>query len=106
MGGNFYVSDVNDNFQAVPITVTLSNGHSTTFTPTSDADSYRGFTTAVPITSLVLGAPGANRFSNMDNLTVGGVAAVPEPGTYAMMALGLAAIGGFVARRRKQDPAA
>lgn len=33
-------------------------------------------------------------------------APVPEPQTYAMMALGLAAIGGFVARRRKQDPAA
>lgn len=31
---------------------------------------------------------------------------VPEPGTYAMMALGLAAMGGFVARRRKQDQAA
>lgn len=31
---------------------------------------------------------------------------VPEPGTYAMMALGLAAMGGFVARRRKQGQAA
>ena len=31
---------------------------------------------------------------------------VPEPGTYAMMALGLAAMGGLVARRRKQDQAA
>jgi len=33
-------------------------------------------------------------------------APIPEPQTYVMMALGLAAIGGFVARRRKQDPAA
>jgi len=57
----------------------------------------------VPITSLVVGAPGTGLYSGLDNLTVG---VVPEPGTYAMMALGLAAIGGFAARRRKQDQAA
>ena len=103
VGGNFYATNQADAFQAVSITLTLSNGHVTTFTPTSVADSYRGFTTAVPITSLVVGAPGDLLYGGLDNLTVG---AVPEPGTYAMMALGLAAIGGFAARRRKQDQAA
>jgi hypothetical protein len=33
------------------------------------------------------------------------ITVVPAPGTYAMMALGLAAMGGLVARRRKQDQA-
>jgi len=55
---------------------------------------------------------GANG-SGIQSYQVGGTAvrlnvtaAIPEPQTYAMMALGLAAIGGFVARRRKQDQAA
>jgi hypothetical protein len=103
VGGDFYVTDFFDDFQPVSVTVTLSNGFSSTFLPVSAADSFRGVTTALPITSLTLSAPGASLYVGMDNLTVG---VVPEPGTYAMMALGLAAIGGFAARRRKQDQAA
>jgi hypothetical protein len=56
----------------------------------------------VPIVSLVMAAPGASRYNSLDNLTI--ATAVPEPGTYLMMALGLAAIG--VARvRASRQPA-
>ncbi|WP_310389988.1 PEP-CTERM sorting domain-containing protein [Roseateles sp.] len=103
VGGNFYATNISDVFQPVSITLTLSNGHVTTFMPTSPDNSYRGFTTALSITSLTLSAPGASLYVGMDNLTVG---AVPEPGTYAMMALGLAALGGFAARRHQQGQAA
>jgi len=50
----------------------------------------------------VMAAPGASRYNSLDNLTI--ATAVPEPGTYLMMALGLAAIG--VARvRASRQPA-
>jgi hypothetical protein len=89
VGGNFYATNIADAFQAVAITLTLSNGFTTTFTPTSAANSFRGFTTTVPIASLTLGAPGEARYVGMDNLTVG---AIPEPGTWMLMALGIGAL--------------
>jgi hypothetical protein len=100
VGGDFYATNFFDDFQSVAITVTLSNGSVTTVTPTSVATSFRGFTTALPITSLTLSAPGPGLYANMDNLTVGSV--ISEPGTYALMGLGLAALGAFAARQRKQ----
>jgi hypothetical protein len=82
---------------AVPVFLTLSDGTSTTFTPTSFADSFRGFTSNVGISSLTFGAPGAGRYATLDNFVVG--RAVPEPGTMAIMAVGLAGL--FAARRRR-----
>lgn len=38
----------------------------------------------------------------LNNITVEGVSAVPEPETYAMLLAGLGMIG-FMARRRKND---
>lgn len=90
VGGNFYSTNISDVFQAVPITITLSNGSVTTFTPTSVANSFRGFTTALPISSLTLGAPGQTFYAGMDNFTVGSV--VPEPGTWLLMGLGIGAL--------------
>jgi hypothetical protein len=42
-------------------------------------------------------------FESTPNL---GITVVPEPATYALMALGLAAVGGIAARRRKAETAA
>lgn len=97
VGGNFYATNISDAFQAVSMTVTLNDGTSSTFTPTSAADSYRGFTSTAFITSLVISAPGGSLYSGVDNLTVG-VAAVPEPASWLMMGLGVAGL--LVARRR------
>lgn len=99
IGGNFWATDINDVFQAVPVTLTLSDGTTTTFTAFSEtAGSFRGFTSAVPISSLVITSTAAV-YAGMGNLTVG---AVPEPGTWLLMGLGL---GGMLLARRRQTAA-
>lgn len=98
IGGNFFVTDLSDNFLSVAVHLTLSDGTTVDFTPTSLTDSYRGFISNVTITSLTMSGPGASRYAGLDNLTIG--AAVPEPGTWALMGLGLAGLAA-AARRRK-----
>ncbi len=95
VGANFFATNISDDFQPVSMTLTLSDGTVETFTPSSLLDSYRGFTSTVPITSLVISAPGAGLYAGLDNLTVG---AVPEPASWALMGLGVAGL--LVARRR------
>ena len=101
LGGNFFSVDFVNAFQAVKMTVTLSDGTAVSFTPADLGSSYRGFTSTTAITSLVISAPGQSLYSSLDNFTVGTVAVptVPEPGTWALMGLGLAGIA-FAARRK------
>lgn len=100
-GGNFYATDFSDVFQASAVLLTLSDGTVQSFVPGSVADSFRGFTTGVGITSLTLGAPGSLRYVGLDNFTVGAVApaVVPEPASLAIMGAGLA---GLMALRRRR----
>lgn len=97
LGANFYATNFSDVFQAVSLTLTLSDGTVETFTPSSVADSYRGFISTVAITSLTIGGPGISLYAGLDNLTVG--MAVPEPTGLSLAGLALAGL--FVARRRK-----
>ena len=98
IGGNFYLTNQADAFQAQPVTLTLSDGTTSTFTPTSaSVGSYVGFVSTLPITSLVISAPALLQFNALDNITVGVTSAVPEAGTLALMALGM---GWLVVRRR------
>lgn len=98
VGGNFYAVNISDAFQPVAITLTLSDSTSVSFTPTSVADSYRGFASTLTITSLTIAGPGVSLYSSLDNLTVG-VSAVPEPASALLMALGAAGL--LLAARRR-----
>jgi len=90
IGGNFWATNISDVFQPTPITLTLSNGTTTTFTPTSEGvGSFRGFTSTLAITSLRI-ASTPTVYAGMDNFTVGSV--VPEPGTWLLMGLGIGAL--------------
>lgn len=99
-GGNFYATNIDGAFQATPITLTLSDGTTSTFTPSSaTTGSFRGFTTDFPsINSFTIASTGAV-FVGMDNFTVGSVGVVPEPTSYMLFALGL---GGLLLARRRQ----
>jgi len=98
VGANFFATNFTDAFQAVPITITLSDGTAQTFTPSSLAGSFRGFVSTAAITSLVISRPGASLYGGLDNLTVG-TTPVPEPASWALLALGGASL--IVARRRR-----
>jgi hypothetical protein len=102
VGGNFYNTDFSDSFVSSPVTLTLSDGTTRTYTPAALGISYTGFISTVPIVSLTFSAPGASLYASLDNLTVGKavVAAIPEASTYAMMLVGLGALG-LLARRRR-----
>jgi hypothetical protein len=102
VGANFFITDFGDNFFSTAMTVTLDDGTTRTFTPGSESAGYRGFVSDSFITSLTISAAPESFYSSLDNLTVGttvAVPAVPEPGTWALMGLGLAGIA-FAARRK------
>ena len=98
LGANFYATDLDDAFQSVALTLKLSDGTTTTFTPTSVLNSYRGFVSTIAITSLVISGPGPALYAGMDNFTVG-IAVVPEPASGLLLALGVAGL--LVAHRRR-----
>jgi hypothetical protein len=102
LGANFYNTNANDGFTMAAITITLSDGTTTTFQPSATTNSYRGFTTDVFITSLTISNTNVNRYVGLDNLTVGRaieVAAVPEPASLAVMGAGMF---GLMAMRRRR----
>jgi hypothetical protein len=72
VGGNFWASDVAVQPTGTEVIITLSDGTTESFTSTGPSD-FRGFTTAVPITSITIDAPDdvVNAWSTMDNLVVG-----------------------------------
>ena len=101
IGGNFFGSDITGSFSSGNITLVAVDSLGATSTQIITAatvGSFLGFVTNGVITSLTLSAvQGVNPlWPTADNL----VLAIPEPGTYALMFAGLAAVGAMVRRRK------
>jgi hypothetical protein len=102
IGGNFFNTDMADNFTAGNVTLTLNDGTIYSFVSLNTGVSpFVGFTTdnANPITSLTIQSTSPSAWSSLDNLVVGRVA-IPEPSTYALGA-GVLALGFALWRRRR-----
>lgn len=99
VGGNFWSTDIAVQPTPSTVTVMLSDGTTEIFNSAAATD-YRGFTSAVPITSMTIDAgdtpAGGPVWPTLDNLTVGRV--IPEPASLSLVGLGLAALA--YARRR------
>jgi hypothetical protein len=85
---------LSDGFAAsfsLPSTVSVKDG----------ALSFIGFVSSTPLTSIQIDMPDAPQFNAIDNFTIAvTVAAVPEPGTLALLGVSLAGFG--VMRRLRQ----
>jgi hypothetical protein len=91
VGGEFFIMDAAGGFTSASVTVTLNDGTSLSYTPSSQGAAFRGFISTSPITSLTFAA-GALQFNAIDNLVVGSAAVVAEPASAILMSLGLGAL--------------
>ena len=96
-GGIFANTDISGNVIPGTITVTTSDGGMQVI-PTSNT--FLGYTSNVTITSITMVAAGTtNNWVQVDHFYAG--AAVPEPGTMALLAVGGAAVVGMIVKRRR-----
>lgn len=102
IGGDFFTTNSlwKQNGGALTISVTDNSGTQTFALTSTSATSFVGFVSDSVIQKIVLTASGSNSYVTLANL-VGGttVAAVPEPGSYAMLLAGLGMIGLMLRRR-------
>jgi hypothetical protein len=103
--GNSFINS-SGSFGANPLTVTLSNGDSFTFThPPDGTYGFIGVTDTTAFTSITItdSTNGGGGTMNLADVSFG--AAVPEPSSLALLAIGVAGVVGLRMRRdrRKSD---
>ena len=103
VGGYFYLSDIDGNFQPFTgfnISAVAANGidPNSSLSAVNSATNFFGWISTTPITSVTVNAGGATpfRWNTVTDVIVG--ASVPEPGTLALLLLGSAI--GFANRRK------
>jgi hypothetical protein len=101
----FYATDVAD--LGGFLTVLINGGSSGSYNLVSSGAGsngnllFFGITSVDPITSITFSGASSSDGIGLDDLTVGNVAAVPEPATWAMFIGGFVAVGGAMRRRRR-----
>jgi len=104
VGGNFFASNISGQFAPgdVFLTATDASGTVTQTITGATMTSFLGFVSDGPITQVTLAAVqptiGGFLWPSADNLVL--AAAVPEPGTYALLLAGIG-VCGVMARRRR-----
>ena len=91
------------NTSTTMVTIVASDGSTQTFAVDSNGSNRFGVDAAGGplITSVSLSS--ASGFGSFKQLQLGGVAAVPEPATWAMMLIGFGILGGALRRRKTAD---
>ncbi|RYD22903.1 MAG: PEP-CTERM sorting domain-containing protein [Verrucomicrobiaceae bacterium] len=95
IGGDWFLGDIDDNYLSGSVVLTFSDNSTFTINSTSQANSFRGFISDAPLTSVLLspGDPGnVAGWVTVDNLVV------PEPS--AALLSGIAGLGVVLRRRR------
>jgi hypothetical protein len=97
VGGNFFVTDAEQNFiEGGIINILFSDSTSTNWAPPSVSD-FIGFVFDTPVASMTLSPVASPTFVTAGTITVG---QVPEPSTYALLLMtGAGAL--WLARRRR-----
>ncbi|HJX25730.1 MAG TPA: PEP-CTERM sorting domain-containing protein [Chthoniobacterales bacterium] len=102
-GGIFSNTDISGAFIPGTITVTTSDGGVEVLSIPTSPGSFIGYTSAVPIVSMVMSATSGatNNWIQVDHFYTG--AAIPEPGTMALLTLGVVGLAGAAIKRRRRS---
>jgi hypothetical protein len=104
-GGNFFGSDIAGVFtpgRTMVLTATDGTTARTVNLYDTTTATFLGFISSDPLASVTLhsdGLPGSVYWATANDVAMGMVSQVPEPGSYGMLLAGLGLVG-FVARRR------
>ena len=104
-GGIFSNTDISGDFITGTITITTSDPwrRPQSFVVPTSPGSFIGYTSAVPIASVTMSATSAatNNWVQVDHFYTG--AAIPEPGTMALLTLGVVGLAGAAIKRRRRS---